>query len=620
MSEDHGLRDDNVNSEKSANCFHFVNKSSKKSRNSLDSTQPEQTTLTADCLVKCNSLVDNGGLTNVTLCCAVTEDSQTKGRFHYVGKSKVRVDSYQKPNGVEITMESSNNKHKVSHERRSSEERSLADGKSVHAFIRNAVIISGSVSCRNGQENNDAEAEEEECQKTVVTQDECTTTKKPKRRVKRSRSLTALHSRSNTIDQSDDSSDSFNSSLESLIKHNISNAKALQPISVSKAKERNYLHGRSGLQSLLGRGELERIFPKQEITIFIATWNMNGEKPSPNLNELFLSEKMETLPDVYVIGTQESYSETAEWEIAIQETIGPTHVLFHSETLGTLFIAVFIRRELIWYCSLPEDDSHSVRPGSAFKTKGGVGICFYIFGSSFLFITAHLTAHDDKLQERISDVERIMKSLELPKQLPITRRPIRSRTPNVVHNFDYVFWFGDLNFRLTQPREQIIEWVQKQKFPMDSNIPLPFYDQLYSSMKKGLVFRGFQEAPITFPPTYKYDPGTTVFDTSHKKRIPSYTDRILFKCRKSSRSILTPATNYTSIKNVVYTSTPSFSTSDHKPVWGVYKCKLRTGVDNMPLAAGWFKRDVYLEALKRRAAHHKSRFTSLTDSKQCSIQ
>lgn len=60
---------------------------------------------------------------------------------------------------------------------------------------------------------------------------------------------------------------------------------------------------------------------------------------------------MENLADIYVIGTQESYSETTEWEASIQETLGPTHVLFHSETLGTIFIGVFLRRELIWYCS-----------------------------------------------------------------------------------------------------------------------------------------------------------------------------------------------------------------------------------------------------------------------------
>lgn len=79
---------------------------------------------------------------------------------------------------------------------------------------------------------------------------------------------------------------------------------------------------------------------------------------------------------------------------------------------------------------VPEDDAYSVRAGTAFKTKGGVGICFYLFGSSFLFITSHLTAHDDKLKDRINDVSRIMKSLELPKELPVIKRMMRSRTPS----------------------------------------------------------------------------------------------------------------------------------------------------------------------------------------------
>lgn len=47
-----------------------------------------------------------------------------------------------------------------------------------------------------------------------------------------------------------------------------------------------------------------------------------------------------------------------------------------------------------------------------------------------------------------------------------------------------------------------------------------------------MVFRGFQEGPLTFAPTYKYDPGTETFDSSAKQRTPSYTDRILFKCGK----------------------------------------------------------------------------------------
>ena len=55
------------------------------------------------------------------------------------------------------------------------------------------------------------------------------------------------------------------------------------------------------------------------------------------------------------------------------------------------------------------------------------------------------------------------------------------------------------------------------------------FDQLNYLKNEGLVFRGFSEDKIKFPPTYKYDPGTNQFDTSSKKRVPSYTDRILYK-------------------------------------------------------------------------------------------
>jgi hypothetical protein len=65
-------------------------------------------------------------------------------------------------------------------------------------------------------------------------------------------------------------------------------------------------------------------------------------------------------------------------------------------------------------------------------------------------------------------------------------------------------------------------------------------DQLLQSMTIHKTFRGFQEvrypsdinlfeAPISFHPTYKYDLGTSIFDTSEKQRCPSWTDRILWK-------------------------------------------------------------------------------------------
>ena len=57
------------------------------------------------------------------------------------------------------------------------------------------------------------------------------------------------------------------------------------------------------------------------------------------------------MPDVVVIGTQETNGDREEWETSLQETLGPGHVLFDSVELGTLHLAIFLRRDLIWVCS-----------------------------------------------------------------------------------------------------------------------------------------------------------------------------------------------------------------------------------------------------------------------------
>ncbi|KAH8242326.1 hypothetical protein KR032_000547 [Drosophila birchii] len=383
-------------------------------------------------------------------------------------------------------------------------------------------------------------------------------------------------------------------------------AHALNLIPAEKARERSFLDGRLGSTSLLGPSELSRVLPQKEVTIFVGTWNMNGHSPPKQLNDFVLPPNVEHVPDIVVMGTQESSPDRFEWEVTIQETLGPSHVLFHSTTLGTLHLAVYMRRDLIWYCSAPEDASMSVRTGSAFRTKGAVAISFCLFGTSMLFVTSHLTAHQQKVKERVSDVKRIINALDLPRNLP----NLRHKNKDVTQNFDNVFWCGDLNFRLGEPREKLLEWIQNTKFPLPSHLPHGYMhtDQLSSVLADGAAFRGFMEANITFPPTYKYDPGSQNFDTSSKQRAPAYTDRILYKYRQMQGLVIrrqtlvpgvsTPTQPY--VQCLLYDSVPSITTSDHKPVWALFRTLIRAGTDAIPLAAGLFSRDIYLEGMRRR--------------------
>ena len=65
---------------------------------------------------------------------------------------------------------------------------------------------------------------------------------------------------------------------------------------------------------------------------------------------------------------------------------------------------------------------------------------------------------------------------------------------------------------------------------LDSLLP---HDQLHQQMQSDKAFYdGWREGPITFLPTYKYDTGSIgMFDSSEKKRGPSWCDRILYRTK-----------------------------------------------------------------------------------------
>ncbi|XP_019366344.1 PREDICTED: 72 kDa inositol polyphosphate 5-phosphatase isoform X1 [Gavialis gangeticus] len=381
----------------------------------------------------------------------------------------------------------------------------------------------------------------------------------------------------------------------------------LAPIRAKDVRSRSYLEG-SLLASgaLLGAEELNRYFPDRTIGIFVATWNMQGQKELPeNLDDLLLPTDPDYAQDMYIIGVQEGCPDRREWEIRLQETLGPHYVMLFSAAHGVLYMSVFIRRDLIWFCSEVEYSTVTTRIVSQIKTKGALGISFTFFGTSFLFITSHFTSGDSKVYERMLDYNKIIQALALPKNVPDTN-PYRSSPSDVTTRFDDVFWFGDFNFRLNQDREAV-NLILNQNLEMDMSKLLQ-YDQLLKEMKNGSVFKGFQEAAIHFQPSYKFDIGQDCYDTTSKQRTPSYTDRVMYRSRHKN-----------DIHAVKYSSCPVIRTSDHRPVYGLFRVKLRPGRDNIPLAAGQFDRELYLIGIKRRITRDLKKRQELKDQKSSTV-
>uniref|UniRef100_A0A673VB38 Phosphatidylinositol polyphosphate 5-phosphatase type IV n=1 Tax=Suricata suricatta TaxID=37032 RepID=A0A673VB38_SURSU len=341
----------------------------------------------------------------------------------------------------------------------------------------------------------------------------------------------------------------------------------LAPIRAKDVRSRSYLEG-SLLASgaLMGADELARYFPDRSLALFVATWNMQGQKElPPNLDELLLPAEADYAQDLYVVGVQEGCSDRREWEVRLQETLGPHYVTLYSAAHGALYMSVLIRRDLIWFCSEVESSTVTTRIVSHIKTKGALGVSFTFFGTSFLFITSHFTSGDGKVGERLLDYSRTVQGLALPKSVPDTS-PYRSDAADVTTRFDGVFWFGDFNFRLNGGRAAV-EAVLAQGLG-DKVSALLQHDQLTQEMRRGSVFKGFQEPDIRFLPSYKFDIGKDSYDTTSKQRTPSYTDRVMYRSRHKG-----------DIYPVKYSSCPGIKTSDHRPVYGLFRVKVRPGRD-----------------------------------------
>lgn len=94
----------------------------------------------------------------------------------------------------------------------------------------------------------------------------------------------------------------------------------------------------------------------------------------------------------------------------------------------------------------------------------------------------------------------------------------------VFENHDIKFLFGDLNFRINGTYEKTLEHLKSIQPDTKEEVinELLKVDQLSRAKDEFSWLEDFHEMPITFLPTYKYESNTNEYDTSEKKRVPSW--------------------------------------------------------------------------------------------------
>ena len=132
-----------------------------------------------------------------------------------------------------------------------------------------------------------------------------------------------------------------------------------------------------------------------------------------------------------------------------------------------------------------------------------------------------------------------------------------------VNQYDLVIFSGDLNYRINMEIEDC-----KKLLELKDIESLLEKDQLYTSIRaKDIDLEDFFEGQIRFLPTYKFQDGTNEYD--YTERVPGWTDRILFRANNLSDVILCK-----------YSSIFDAKTSDHKPVYAIFKINFNSHEKN----------------------------------------
>ncbi|OAX37607.1 DNase I-like protein [Rhizopogon vinicolor AM-OR11-026] len=212
--------------------------------------------------------------------------------------------------------------------------------------------------------------------------------------------------------------------------------------------------------------------------------------------------------------------------VTIKEQDKGPYVPLIKERMMGLYLAVYVHRDARDLVSGTSKSAVTAGLiGGRVGNKGGVGISLKIDGTTFLFLNAHLTAHEGKVHHRLANLAKIKAELAVDDFLD--HDDPRFMAEDITDKFDFTFLCGDLNFRLDITRLHADWLISRQDYAQAFA-----FDQLKKQMEQGTAFSGFHEAPINFPPTFKYD----VFRRSKSRAIRRHSKRGAEKDRDTTEA------------------------------------------------------------------------------------
>ena len=285
--------------------------------------------------------------------------------------------------------------------------------------------------------------------------------------------------------------------------------------------------------------------------------------------DIIKSDVKDILPDFYILGFEEIVDLTSKNILlssnqdkknkiktklskvlkGMKGTENDSYQIVTEIDLIGIYLIIFAKTSIIKY--IKNFDSQIIKTGfmGSIGNKGACLLRFNINDSKIAIACCHLSAGQEMYEARRSEITDVLNTSF-------------KKYPSInFKDYDYYFFFGDLNSRINLDySNNLIEDIfnnHPKTLNGDFNKFL-IYDQIKQYQKESSLILQMDEAPIKFSPTYKYVIGSNEYD-KNKKRIPSWTDRILFK-------------KFSETSPLAYNKC-LLSLSDHQPIYGVYRIK-----------------------------------------------